>query len=367
MFRARAVVNHLTAAGLISPAALVSGDVTVTEVPRRNHNVKVVVRGAPSYFVKQAIDSSSRSSIAHEAEFYRFVSSSPVCGRLRTYLPQFFGYDEGAHLLILELHETSRDLAEHNGLSHRLSTRLARQTASALAELHKLTDFEKSISNPTFKSDTPWVLSVHEPSLEMLGRISAGNLKLVRAIQYYSGFTDSLTRLSLEWNEARLVHFDIKSDNILVVRSPNGRWTRLTIVDWELVGLGDACWDIGSVFADYLVHWLLTIPQVEGQSPEAQPQLGTLQLVRIQGALQAFWKEYAEQMSLGNEADTWLIRSVKYAAARLLQRCYEHLQLSVDLPTASVRCLQVSQNMLLKPAEAAVRLLGLPCRWGTLE
>jgi thiamine kinase-like enzyme len=175
---------------------------------------------------------------------------------------------------------------------------LARQIGSALAELHKLmtSDQASALSGHSFTADPPWVLSVYQPNLALLGRISAANLKFVRTVQQYAGFAESLERLSLEWKKDRLIHFDIKSDNLITVRCPSGRWTRVTLVDWELVGLGDACWDIGSVFADYLVRWLISMPQTEGNGPERVLELSGRQLVKIQRALRAFWEEYLERM-----------------------------------------------------------------------
>jgi len=249
-----------------------------------------------------------------------------------------------------------------------MSMLLARRIGSALAELHKLiaSDRAGALFRHGVTADPPWVLSVHRPNVAVLGQISSANLKLVKTIQQYPGFAESLERLSLEWKKDRLIHFDIKSDNLITVRGPSGRWTQLMLVDWELVGLGDACWDIGSVFADYLGRWLFSIPQTEGNMPERVLELSGRQLVKMQRALRAFWGEYLERMALGQDVDHWLIRSVEYSAARLLQRCYEQLQLSVDLTPTSIRFLQITQNMLQRPAETAVRLLGLPLQMAAL-
>jgi thiamine kinase-like enzyme len=359
---ARDIVNHLAGHGLISLAAVVAGDLALIEVPRRNQNLKVVVRQGCCYFVKQAIDSSSRRSLAREADFYRFVSSRPTGNALARYLPKFYDHDSDAHLLVLELAPTSRDLLEHYERARRSAKPFARLIGRALAALHNLTASDQASTSfgHSFAADMPWILSLYEPSVAILGRASAANLKLVRMIQGYAGFSEALQRLSLEWRKDRLIHFDVKSENIVVVPGPSGRWTRLKLVDWEFVGFGDACWDIGSVFADYLGRWLLAMPPIEENNSEPLLDLNSRQLVETQAGLGAFWKEYLSRMPLAPQADRWLVRSVEYAATRLLQRCYEQLQMSTDLTYNSVRMLQVSQNMLHRPEEAAVRLLGLP-------
>jgi hypothetical protein len=53
------------------------------------------------------------------------------------------------------------------------------------------------------------------------------------------------------------------------------------------------------------------------------------------------------------------MRAIQYAAARLVQTAFEHLQLSNEL-AGDVGCLlQVSLNMMMRPHEAAVFLLGI--------
>jgi hypothetical protein len=59
-------------------------------------------------------------------------------------------------------------------------------------------------------------------------------------------------------------------------------------------------------------------------------------------------------------ADAWLLRSVQYGAARLLQTAFEELQMTDELTGTSVCMLQLSLNMLKQPEAAAVHLLGLP-------
>jgi thiamine kinase-like enzyme len=359
---ARRIVNHLAACGLIDLEDVVRGDLILIEVPRRNRNLKVVVRQGPCYFIKEAVDLSSRLSVIHEASFYQLVSCYPCSNGLQKFLPRYYNFDSDAHLLVLELVRASRDLWEHYKRAGRSSILLARQTGRALAELHKLTasDQARALLGTSFAADPPWVLSLYHPSLSVLRQISSANLKLVKTIQHYAGFGESLRRLSLEWRQDRLIHFDIKSENLVAVPGPSGQWTRLALVDWEFVGLGDPCWDIGSVFADYLGRWLITLSERQLNTPEQLHDPNSSHLAKMQVILRTFWKEYVWQMQLKKEADWWLVRSVEYAAARLLQRCYEQLQLSTDLTFSSILMMQVSQNLLQRPTEAAVQLLGLP-------
>jgi thiamine kinase-like enzyme len=310
------------------------------------------------------MEAGANTTIAREAALYQFFSACPDANELRKYLPKYCGYDRRENLLICELLSGAQTLWKHQLRTGRCSVALATQIGSALAALHRLTrsaEADKALARK-LHHDHPWILSFHEPTLAMIDRMSAANLKLVRIIQQFGNFGESLERLHSGWRRDTLLHFDLKADNWLVLRPHRqGRFTRLNLVDWELAGIGDAAWDIGSVLADYLSYWLLSIPGAE-LPPDGRSESGGVRLATIQPAARAFWKAYVQRMPLGDEADQWLVRSVEYAAARLLQSSYEQMHMSLDLWSNVVFSLQVSENMFQRPAEAAVRLLGLPLR-----
>ena len=77
--------------------------------------------------------------------------------------------------------------------------------------------------------------------------------------------------------------------------------------------------------------------------------------------MRRFWQAYVRQMGLEDRvAWEWLLRSVCYAAARLVQTAFEQSQGAVQLTGNALCFLQVSLNMLQRPDEAAVHLLGIP-------
>ena len=171
-----------------------------------------------------------------------------------------------------------------------------------------------------------------------------------------------LDELRQDWRGEALIHYDGKWDNWLVLAEPAPRrTTRLKMVDWEFAGLGDPCWDIGTVFMDYLSFWLLSIPITGEAPPERFMELSRYPLERMQPALRAFWQAYVQHVSL--DATTsyhWLLRAVKYGAARLVQIGFEQMQTSMQLTGPIVCLLQLSLNILRRPHEAAVYLLGIP-------
>jgi len=137
--------------------------------------------------------------------------------------------------------------------------------------------------------------------------------------------------------------------------------TRLKIVDWELARLGDPCWDVGSVFANYLSFWLFSIPITGEDPPDRFMDLARYPLERMQPAIRSFWQSYVRTMELdAATSDDWLLCAVKYGAARLVQTAYEQMQMSIHLTGNVVCLLQLSLNILQRPREAMVHLLGLP-------
>jgi hypothetical protein len=360
--RTQEIVRYLISRKLTTLHEVVSGDLIIIDASRRNRNLKVIRQFGRSYFVKLALEPGADKSVAREAALYRFFGTVAAGKKLQTYLPKFCCDYPQAHLLVLELRPEARNLTEHYSKARRCSQAIAAKMGMALASLHRLSDAgdTNTFVRRQFPGARPWIFTLCEPFTVGLSRASAANMKLIRVVQQFTGFREPIERLGREWSNDRLIHFDIRADNWLVAgSSTSGRLTRLNLVDWELAGMGDACWDIGSVFADYLIRWLLSIPMINGPT-ERFLELAGFPLTKIQRALRIFWETYVSRMSLGTDADRWLLRSVEYAGIRLLQRSYEQMQMSVDLTSNVICTLQVSQHMLLRPGEAAAQLLALP-------
>jgi aminoglycoside phosphotransferase (APT) family kinase protein len=199
------------------------------------------------------------------------------------------------------------------------------------------------------------------PDLGVFGDLSDATLRLLRAVQGSSALCDALDRLRDGWTREALVHGDIKWENWLVAGgATGGRQPRLKLVDWEFADLGDPCWDVGSVFADYLTLWLFSIPITGEQPPDRFLELARYPLERIQPALRAFWRVYVGRMGLdAAAADRALRRATAYGAARLVQSAFERTQVSFRLTGDLLYVVQLALNMLQRPQEAIVHLLGI--------
>lgn len=358
------VVPYLLRRKLISAASIVGGDLVVEDVSRRNCNFKVISQHGPSYVVKQGIDQEGIATVAHEAVVYQLLQADAEGDGLDRYLPHCYAYDPKEHVLILELVRDACDVRAYHARLGRFPALLAAATGEALGTLHHLTGpgGKRNAAGRDLLQPLPWVLSAHRLDLAVLAGISGANVELIRMLQHSPELRRMLDQLGHEWRADTLIHYDVKWDNCVFAARPAApRKSRLRIVDWEFAGMGDPCWDAGSVFSNYLSFWLLSIPIIGAAPPDRWIELARYPLERMQPALRAYWQAYVGRMALdAATSDQWLLRAVSYGAARLIQTGFEHMQAALR-PTGNIICLlQLSLNILRRPHEATVQLLGIP-------
>lgn len=358
------VVSYLLQHKLLSPAQVVAGDLKVADVSRRHRNYKITSSLGAGYVLKQGVGQDRIAAIGREAATYQFLDSG-IKG-LSRYLPRFCAYDAEERVLILELVDGAQNLREYHLHHGYFPISLARILGNALATLHSL-----AVTGKNGKEDgrraarqPPWVFSVHRPMIKFLQECSSANLQLIQIVQQFPVFCDQLDALREEWRTEALIHGDIRWDNCIVFgKSSSARKSRLKIVDWELAGVGDPCWDVASVFNDYLSFWLLSIPVTGELPPDRFLELARYPLEKMHPALHAFWLAYVQQMNLDvATADRWLLRTGRYVAARLVQTAFEETQMTIQLTGNIVCMLQLSLNILQRPHEATAQLLGIPLR-----
>lgn len=349
------VPGYLIDRGLVSPRSIVDGDLIVRDLSSRNHNFGALCRQARSHLLKQA-PHPHLDTIAHEAEVYRLLGAEPG---MRAHLPEFHGYDPQHRVLAVQYLHDAVDLDTHHRRRLRPPTEAARQTGAALAELHRLplTPWNGLTTHPQRQS----FLTPHRPDLEVYRTSTGAHLDLLRIIQGTPGFAESLDDLGRTWSATAPTHHDVRLINFLLTTSPGrGRRPRVTLVDWELAGPGDPRWDIGSALGGYLTLWLSSIPTSATASPAHAAEQARHPLSHIQSAIRACWHGYIEALGLGaTAAGRLLLGTVPFVAARLVHTAREIAQSSATLTGDLILHLQVAHNMLSRPEEAAVHLLGL--------
>jgi Ser/Thr protein kinase RdoA (MazF antagonist) len=336
---------------------VVEGDLVVIDSSRRNRNFQVVSETGRSYLLKQGIGPGGAMTIVREAAALRFLQSDPHARGVGRYLPPLQGYDARRGVLTLGLLRQAESLREHQTRRGRFPVRLATQLGDALGRLHQV----PIPGNAEMARGPAWILSLHRPWVSVFRDVSAANLQLIMRLQGDAGFCRLLDELREGWIEDALIHGDIKADNLVVFAHDGARRrTRLAVVDWEGAGRGDACWDVGSVFSDYLATWLSSMPITGESPPDHFMELARYPLDDLQPAIRAFWRAYTRRRGFaGAVATQHLMRSVRYGAARLVQNCYEQMQMATHFTGIDLCLLQLSLNILQRPLEASVHLLGI--------
>jgi aminoglycoside phosphotransferase (APT) family kinase protein len=357
------VAHYMLRENFVSPERVVDCDLTVTEATSRNRNFMVLSERGPSYLLKQGTDANGVETVAHESRMYRFFHEVQENEAFRRFIPRFVKYDASRKILVLELLRKAQDFQECHIRRGRFSVSLSAMLGKALSMLHRIpAQALKDAPASAQEKRTPWALEFDRPPAGFIAEASHAGLQIFRIVQNAPGFGALLAELRADWRCDALTHNDIKWSNCLIHPGTGVRQRpELKIIDWEFARPGDACWDTGAVFSAYLSSWVQSIPVSGREPPDRFFDLARYPLEGLQPAIRSFWNAYAKWRNFNaSEAENHLVRAVKYSATRLIQSSYEQMQYSPTLTGNVVCMLQLSLNILQRPAEAIVHLLGLP-------
>ncbi|MEV4365303.1 aminoglycoside phosphotransferase family protein [Nonomuraea sp. NPDC049625] len=350
------IVGYLIDRGLLSPSHVVGDDLAVLDFSRRHVNFAVTTTGGPRYFLKQARDPAGRAALAREAAVYRhFQDSDDLPGILARY----HSFDVELGVLLLEFGRENTTLRGACLDRRRPSVTGAATAGRGLARFHQLTG---SADAPLPPPCPPWVVRIHRPGSRILQEFSATNIELIRIIQAHPRFGGLLDELADGYEETAFMHGDVRWDNCLLMVSERGRSTRMRLVDLELAGKGDAAWDVGCFFGEYLGSWVLSLPVTAGAMDSALIGTAAHPLDAMQPAIRAFWRSYEKEYERGTGRKiepAFLRRAAAFAGGRLIQMAFEHTQEAPQMTSQAICLLQLSLNVMERPAEAAGHLLGI--------
>jgi hypothetical protein len=349
---------------LLKEEHLVEGAVDVINVSRRNWNFQVTNEKGPSYFIKQGVGSEKRRTVAHEAKVYQFFHFMNDYLTCLEFLPRYYLYDPDECILVLESLPGAQTVTEHCRRYGRFSHRLAKSLGRVLGSFHRAARTAKVRSeyDRLFSSRLPFGLSIQRADMNVFRYSSQACIDLMKIVQQSTQLCEGLDVLYQGWNADTLIHADIRWDNCSVLPSWLERGKAgVTILDWELAGCGDSCWDVGTMFSEYLSLWLGSAPLSEDTPPEHFLRFARHPLDKIKPAIQSFWDAYTEHARLNAaELAVSLLRAVKYAAARLVQTAFERVQMATQVSGNAIFLLQLGINILERPRAASAQLLGLP-------
>ena len=334
---------YLIEKGYVSRESIVESDYLVIDYRRRNRNFKVIRRNYPSYFVKQVLKPEPEpiSTLAREASCYWLAQTQPELAGWRAIAPRFVGFDRDQHVLVVELLAGSETLVDRFRREGSLSEAIAAEAGTMLAGYHTRAGawLMESQFRQVFSRVTPWILALHLTQPEHFPVLSAGNRVLHDIVKADAELPAKLDALRAEWQVNSLLHGDIKWENFLI--QPGNGTGSLKLVDWEMADLGDARWDAGAFLQTFLVFWVL----FDQPTP-------------MHASIRAFWEAYRQGRQLENPEE-FLMGSIRFGAARLIQSAFECLYYAETITAKAVTLLQLSLNILKDARAARSMLLGL--------
>jgi len=342
----RGPARYLVDRGLLSARDLLDQRLTAFDRSSRHTNWAIQSTHA-SLFLKSAVDLSDADALGREAHLIEWLRTHHSA--LRAYLPELRIADGAAGIAVYELVAPAPRAVSSRWLQRGPTRARAAELGGALGTLHR----ESAPEFPWLAHDQPWPLWIDAPQVDTLETMSAGFFALVRAIQADANLCGSMVSIRSGWQSSAIVHGDLKWENLLPAR---GRpQPSLVIVDWEAAHIGDPAWDVGGIFASWLVAWLFREPGALQQSESALAALR-----RAWDPLRAFWRNYRAARELdADTAEVEVSRSMSFAAVRLLQFAAEQVQFSASLTPHSGALVKLASNIAARPREAAAHLAGI--------
>jgi Ser/Thr protein kinase RdoA (MazF antagonist) len=337
------VAHYLLSLGVVKPRSVIEEDLTIVDVSRRNCVFLATTRSGPTLVVKQG-SIETAPALANEAAILRILADVP---ELAPHVPAVVHEERAESRLVLSTAPGARDWLDGRGRSPRVP---ARGLGRVLAALHELT-----VDVPQRAVAIPQLL-LSEPSFEHLANRSQGGREVLAYIQGDDYVRGRLDELLTAGTPAALVHGDLRWENCLTLPAPAAkRRTRPLLVDWELAGRGDPALDVAAVMASYLQLWFRSVPIVDRVAPARLLVHAERPLRSLRPAMHAFWSAYA----CTSRRPPPLRRVVELTAVPLLEAAIERAQ-PQRAPSAQVMTLlNLAENMLRYPDDAAQSLLGL--------
>jgi hypothetical protein len=349
----RDIVEFLLARKLVSRPALIRHGFRIEDVSRRNYNMRLEIAPDRGYFIKIGADADRSRTLEREAQTYRFLRSRAPGATL---LPRLRLFDREASVVVLELlgRENLKDLCMRR---RSFGTGRMRALGRSVGRLHR----QLSMAGPRrWGVFHPLPFHLTMPPKWFVETCSPASVELLRMVQGSPTLNYELAKMAECWNERvreepHLVHGDLRLENCCIAR----RSKQIRIVDWELAGFGDPLWDAGAVLADLASSWLMSVPIPTGSEPADGIADAAIPIDMLRSAGREFWNAYAAARGLKDERAQALLDATRYAAARLLQLAYEHLQGYAELTLHGVGHAQLSENLIRRPIDGAAQVLGI--------
>lgn len=350
------LAHYLFFRGLLTPDSVVGGDYVLIEAGRRHRNFRVKLAGAQGLFIKQspAVNGDTAVTLQREATFYQLLRDRPAFARYARVAPRIVDYDPAALTLTVELLPDCENLTEYHLRVGGFPGEVAQLLGEEMGDYHASAGriLSEPLNRALLPHRLPWIFQADETTLQRPEYGPAG-AQLSQLLRGYPELIPRTRELVPAWQFDCIVHGDLKWDNLLVRHAGPGG-ASLHVIDWELADAGDASWDVGSVLASYLSFWSWQAERSQQPPPELFRPAQDPRREPFRAALGRFWAGYSGTHGPAPaSAGGYLVRCVRFCAARLVTTAYELLFNSPVAVESARSLLRLSDALLGDPRRFA--------------
>lgn len=332
----------LVACGWLTAADAADPGLRVDSLTRSHQVVRVTAPDGRAVIVKQPTPEARQSGRNLDRELYVYRLAGWMDALSKT-LPAPLLIDEARQVLVCESLTFERNWPDEPEIEPISAPGVAKQLGQAMAGWHHET--KELALEPSPAPGILYIADTIEPALE--GRSDSAQA-FIRALAADPEFSEALREGAEVYQPACLIHGDIRPDNWVVRRDKVP--ITLKVFDWEMSGLGDPAWDVGSVCAESVIQAIRTggstLPDASGW-----PLLAA-------SALREFLCAYAAAqggIDASNPA-TWN-RVALLAATRLLHVASEWAEYSYNIDSGGVEQIVGQARHLLHTRQRAAASL----------
>lgn len=347
--------------------SIIDSDVKIIDFSRKNRNIKLNRKRGTSYFLKQPDINSMHdiSRIRKEARLYKIINRDSNFLQLRSILPSFYMFDQKNNILVTESLTAYKSFYDYCKNFHPTEFPFEPflNLGRSIASYHKLlqSHFVNKKFNFVSRMAPPNIVVVR-PTPSLLSILSAANLDLIRIIQHDPELVKEIEKVYFNWDRHTIINGDLKWDNVLLYKRDDLNQFDIKIIDWELIEFGDPAWDIAGILHDFLIIWINSL-NITGIKKHDLDISMYYPLDKMKKAMRNFWRGYLQGMEINaRAANTLLLKSARYCAARLVQKTYEMHANSSSLSNKGLYIIQLSRNIFKNTENSVIHLFGIPFR-----
>jgi aminoglycoside phosphotransferase (APT) family kinase protein len=254
--------------------------------------------------------------------------------RARRAVPRLVACGNGTRAIALDVIKDCDSLRELTQRDPEIDVRHLVNLAAALVDLHQAPVQDAYRKFPEWLLHPPVPMSTQLTPYEYAHGAGLDFDVYLRVMQELEAH---FRELHEQWRPDTIVHYDLRDDNILFPHEP-GADCVVRLIDWELAGFGDPCYDVGYLVGQFLV--------------EAVRRHGdTDALSTARRNARTFLSAYRTLSGITGDTE---LRVLRYAGVSLLLQAAMRLQQLGMLTQVGHLCLLYGKRLIADPTLKAI-------------